>query len=120
VKYARAGSQIRIAARAVDRLPGTHSAGVSVTVADEGEGIEAIHLPRLTERFYRADEGRSRRLGGTGLGLAIVKHIVNRHRGRLTIESTVGRGSTLTVLLPAAGTLPTPDERAAAAIVTKV
>jgi two-component system, OmpR family, phosphate regulon sensor histidine kinase PhoR len=118
VKYARAGSQIRIAARAVDRLPGTHSAGVSVTVADEGEGIEAIHLPRLTERFYRADEGRSRRLGGTGLGLAIVKHIVNRHRGRLMIESTVGRGSTLTVLLPAAGTLPTPDERIAA--VTKV
>jgi two-component system, OmpR family, phosphate regulon sensor histidine kinase PhoR len=119
VKYARAGSQIRIAARAVDRLPGTHSAGVSVTVADEGEGIEAIHLPRLTERFYRADEGRSRRLGGTGLGLAIVKHIVNRHRGRLMIESTVGRGSTLTVLLPAAGAPPTPDERVAAAV-TKV
>jgi two-component system phosphate regulon sensor histidine kinase PhoR len=121
VKYARAGTQIRIAARAVDRLPGTQSAGVSVTVADEGEGIKAIHLPRLTERFYRADEGRSRRLGGTGLGLAIVKHIVNRHRGRLTIESTVGRGSTLTVLLPAAGASPpTPNERVAAAIVTKV
>ena len=120
VKYARAGTQIRIEARAVDRLPGTQSAGVSVAVADEGEGIKAIHLPRLTERFYRADEGRSRRLGGTGLGLAIVKHIVNRHRGRLTMESTVGRGSTLTVLLPAAGGPPTASERVAAAIVTKV
>ena len=121
VKYARAGTQIRIVGRAVDRLPGTRSVGVSVTVADEGEGIEAIHLPRLTERFYRADEGRSRRLGGTGLGLAIAKHVVNRHRGRLTIESTVGRGSILTVLLPAAGAPPpTPNERVAAAIVTKV
>jgi two-component system phosphate regulon sensor histidine kinase PhoR len=120
VKYARAGTQIRIEARAVDRLPGTRSAGVSVAVADEGEGIKAIHLPRLTERFYRADEGRSRRLGGTGLGLAIVKHIVNRHRGRLTMESTVGRGSTLTVLLPAAGGPPTASKRVAAAIVTKV
>jgi two-component system phosphate regulon sensor histidine kinase PhoR len=120
VKYARAGTQIRIAARAIDRLPGTQTPGVSVAVADEGEGIKAIHLPRLTERFYRADEGRSRRLGGTGLGLAIVKHIVNRHRGRLTIESRVGRGSTLTVLLPAAGVPTTPNEGFGAAIVTKV
>jgi two-component system, OmpR family, phosphate regulon sensor histidine kinase PhoR len=121
VKYARAGTQIRVVAHAVDRLPGTQSAGVSVTVADEGEGIKAIHLPRLTERFYRADEGRSRRLGGTGLGLAIVKHIVNRHRGRLTIESKVGRGSTLTVLLPAAGVpTTTTNEGFGAAVVTKV
>jgi two-component system phosphate regulon sensor histidine kinase PhoR len=102
VKYGRTGTPIRIVARAVDRLPGAQIAGVTVAVADEGEGIESIHLPRLTERFYRADKGRSRRLGGTGLGLAIVKHIVNRHRGRLTIESTVGKGSTFTVLLPAA------------------
>ena len=102
VEYARPGTQVRITARAIDRLPGTQSAGVSVAVADRGEGIAAIHLPRLTERFYRADEGRSRRLGGTGLGLAIVKHIVNRHRGRLTIESEVGVGSTFTVGLPAA------------------
>ena len=76
--------------------------GLSVTVADEGDGIAAAHLPRLTERFYRVDPARSRALGGTGLGLAIVKHIVNRHRGRLTIESEVGHGSTFTVWLPVA------------------
>ena len=75
--------------------PARRAAGVSVAVIDQGDGIEAIHLPRLTERFYRADEGRSRRLGGTGLGLAIVKHIVNRHRGRLMIDSKVGDGSTV-------------------------
>jgi two-component system phosphate regulon sensor histidine kinase PhoR len=102
VKYGRAGTPIRIVARAVDRLPGAQIPGVTVAVVDEGEGIESIHLPRLTERFYRSDKGRSRRLGGTGLGLAIVKHIVNRHRGRLTIESTVGKGSTFTVFLPKA------------------
>ncbi|MBK8208869.1 MAG: PAS domain-containing protein [Rhodospirillales bacterium] len=101
VKYARAGTQIRITARPVERLPSTQAAGVKISVTDAGEGIPAIHLPRLTERFYRADEGRSRRLGGTGLGLAIVKHIVNRHRGRLSIDSIVGEGSTFNVFLPA-------------------
>lgn len=101
VKYARAGTPIHITACAVDRLPGTQTAGVKVSVADIGDGIAMIHLPRLTERFYRADEGRSRRLGGTGLGLAIVKHIINRHRGRLSINSIVGEGSTFTVFLPA-------------------
>jgi two-component system phosphate regulon sensor histidine kinase PhoR len=75
---------------------------VAITVADQGEGIERIHLPRLTERFYRVDPARSRALGGTGLGLAIVKHIINRHRGRLTIDSEPGRGSTFTVTLPVA------------------
>lgn len=103
-KYAHTGTPIRIIARSVDRLPGTQAAGVAVTVVDRGDGIAAIHLPRLTERFYRADDGRSRRLGGTGLGLAIVKHIINRHRGRLVVESTVGEGSRFTVFLPAAGT----------------
>jgi two-component system phosphate regulon sensor histidine kinase PhoR len=67
---------------------------------DQSDGIPSIHLPRLTERFYRADDGRARRLGGTGLGLAIVKHIVNRHRGRLMIESEGNVGSTFTVVLP--------------------
>ena len=75
---------------------------VAVAVRDQGEGIARTHLPRLTERFYRVDAARSRAMGGTGLGLAIVKHIVNRHRGRLTIESTVGVGSTFTVYLPVA------------------
>lgn len=73
-----------------------------VTVIDEGEGIAADHLPRLTERFYRVDPGRSRSLGGTGLGLAIVKHIVERHRGRLDIVSTPGIGTRVSVTLPLA------------------
>jgi two-component system phosphate regulon sensor histidine kinase PhoR len=102
IKYGREGTEINIAGHAVHRSPELHGGGVAISIVDHGEGIEAIHLPRLTERFYRADKGRSRKLGGTGLGLAIVKHIVNRHRGRLTIESTVGKGTTVTVLLPAA------------------
>ncbi len=73
-----------------------------MTVADDGDGIDPLHIPRLTERFYRVDDHRSRELGGTGLGLAIVKHIVNRHRGRLRIESAPGQGSRFSVVLPAA------------------
>jgi len=76
---------------------------VSISVRDDGEGIPREAIPRLTERFYRVDVKRSRERGGTGLGLAIVKHIVNRHQGRLQIESQPGEGSTFTVLLPAAG-----------------
>ena len=68
-----------------------------------GEGIAPEHVNRLTERFYRVDTSRSRSLGGTGLGLSIVKHIVERHRGRLTIESKLGKGTTVHVLLPVAG-----------------
>ena len=75
---------------------------VRVTVGDEGPGIAREHIPRLTERFYRVDTGRSRRLRGTGLGLAIVKHIVRRHQGHLLIESEVGEGSRFSVLLPTA------------------
>jgi two-component system phosphate regulon sensor histidine kinase PhoR len=75
---------------------------VFVAVEDEGEGIPRDVIPRLTERFYRVDIKRSRERGGTGLGLAIVKHILNRHRGRLHVESTLGQGSTFTVFLPAA------------------
>ncbi len=95
VKYARPATTVRIAVRPVgsDRL--------AVAVSDEGDGIPATHLPRLTERFYRVDTARSRQLGGTGLGLAIVKHVVNRHRGRLDIQSSPGKGSTFTVTLPA-------------------
>ncbi|QLC21908.1 ATPase [Parasphingopyxis sp. CP4] len=73
---------------------------VRLTVEDKGEGIAPEHLPRLTERFYRIDPGRSRSLGGTGLGLAIVKHIVERHRGRLNIESELGAGTIVSVDLP--------------------
>jgi two-component system phosphate regulon sensor histidine kinase PhoR len=102
VKYGREDTPIRITGQTVERLPGADVKGVSVTVADQGKGISSIHLPRLTERFYRVDEGRSRQLGGTGLGLAIAKHIVNRHRGRLMIESQEGVGSTVTVFLPKA------------------
>jgi two-component system phosphate regulon sensor histidine kinase PhoR len=73
---------------------------VRLTVTDHGEGIASHHIPRLTERFYRVDSHRSREIGGTGLGLAIVKHIVGRHRGRLRIASTPGKGSTFSVILP--------------------
>ena len=74
---------------------------VRLSVGDEGDGIAPEHIPRLTERFYRVDSGRSRAVGGTGLGLAIVKHVVERHRGRLDIASQIGRGTVVTILLPA-------------------
>src|SRR3546814_5272717 len=79
-----------------------------LSVFNEGEGIEREHIPRLTERFYRADSRRSRRLGGTGLGLAIAKHIINRHRGVLEIESRPNEGATFSVYLPAAAEKPAP------------
>ena len=75
---------------------------VRIRVSDNGPGIAREHLPRLTERFYRADPARSRDSGGTGLGLAIVKHIVERHRGSLAIDSVVGEGTNVTVRLPIA------------------
>ncbi|HEX6376105.1 MAG TPA: ATP-binding protein [Allosphingosinicella sp.] len=94
LRYGRPESQVRV--RLDDDGPQT----VRLSVADRGEGIAAEHLPRLTERFYRVDPGRSRAVGGTGLGLAIVKHIVSRHRGRLDIRSAVGEGTTVTIWLP--------------------
>jgi two-component system phosphate regulon sensor histidine kinase PhoR len=75
---------------------------VHLAVADQGEGIAPEHVQRVTERFYRVDNSRSRSLGGTGLGLSIVKHIVERHRGRLNIESQLGKGTSVHVLLPVA------------------
>lgn len=71
-----------------------------LTVTDHGAGISPDHLPHLTRRFYRADPGRSRAAGGTGLGLAIVKHIVERHRGKLDISSTLGEGTKVSIRLP--------------------
>lgn len=94
IKYGRPGTPIRVS------LTEGPSSMSRLVVADEGEGIGPDHLPRLTERFYRVDSGRSRAMGGTGLGLAIVKHIVERHRGRLDIASTLGKGTTITILLP--------------------
>jgi len=115
IKYGRTGATIRIAGWTVAPARAAVGAGtplptqrldrpaVAVAVTDEGEGIAREHLPRLTERFYRVDTARSRELGGTGLGLAIVKHILNRHRGALDIDSTVGVGSSFTVHLPITG-----------------
>lgn len=73
---------------------------IVIRVRDQGPGIEPEHLPRLFERFYRVDRGRSRRLGGTGLGLAIVKHIAQAHHGRVGVESVHGQGSTFSIYLP--------------------
>jgi signal transduction histidine kinase len=74
---------------------------VRIAVADQGPGIPKHHVPRLFERFYRADKARSRRLGGTGLGLAIVKHIVSVHKGEVDVDTRFGHGSTFMILLPA-------------------
>ena len=96
MKYGRAGTPVH-----VSLVRGSGDA-VCLRVQDEGDGIAPEHLPRLTERFYRVDAGRSRAVGGTGLGLAIVKHIVERHRGRLDIASEPGRGTCVMVTLRAA------------------
>ncbi len=106
VKYGREGGTVRVAAEPVP--PGGSGRwpprpGIVMTVQDDGMGIASEHLPRLTERFYRVNKGRSRAVGGTGLGLAIVKHVVNRHRGQLAIESTEGEGSRFSVWLPRLG-----------------
>jgi two-component system phosphate regulon sensor histidine kinase PhoR len=99
VKYARRDSTVTVT---VGTGNGPAGSMLWVAVADQSDGIPSEHLTRLTERFYRVDNARSRELGGTGLGLAIVKHVLNRHRGRLDIASTLGKGSVFTVWLRAA------------------
>jgi len=98
LKYGASGKRVDITLARLDAPDGKHEA--SIAVRDYGPGIPAEHLPRLTERFYRADVADSRAQGGTGLGLALVKHILNRHRGRLAIESQIGKGATFTARLP--------------------
>ena len=95
-KYGRRNAPVTVSA-------GSSRGGsmVQLTVADEGEGIDPRHIPRLTERFYRIDRGRSQAIGGTGLGLAIVKHIVERHGGRMEITSEAGVGTRVAIHLPA-------------------
>ncbi len=94
LKYSDAGEPVMLSVAQNDANEAV------LTVTDKGEGIAAEHIPHLTRRFYRTDPGRSRASGGTGLGLAIVKHIVERHRGRLDIASTLGQGTTFTVRIP--------------------
>jgi two-component system, OmpR family, phosphate regulon sensor histidine kinase PhoR len=98
LKYGASGKRVDIT---LSREPATGDArDAVVSVRDYGPGIAPEHLPRLTERFYRVDIGESRAQGGTGLGLALVKHILNRHRGRLMIDSTPGSGANFSVRLP--------------------
>ena len=94
VKYCGAGATVRVRAQQTER-------GLRVEIADTGPGIEPRHLPRLFERFYRVDSGRSRDMGGTGLGLSIVKHLIETMGGAIGVESTPGRGSTFWFTLPA-------------------
>jgi two-component system phosphate regulon sensor histidine kinase PhoR len=95
-KYGGADGEILI------RIETAATGWVTIEVIDQGEGIAPEHLPRVTERFYRVDAGRSRKAGGTGLGLSIVKHIVERHRGRFDLRSRPGEGTTASIMLPQA------------------
>jgi two-component system phosphate regulon sensor histidine kinase PhoR len=95
IKFSNEGSTVLIKAVQMDGQ-------ISISVRDQGCGIEKEHLPRLFERFYRVDKARSRQMGGTGLGLAIVKHIAQAHGGRVSVESTLGKGSIFSIHIPSA------------------
>ncbi|MDM0116161.1 phosphate regulon sensor histidine kinase PhoR [Variovorax sp. J22R133] len=94
IRYTPGGGEVAVSWRVLPDGRGEYA------VKDSGPGIAAEHIPRLTERFYRVDRSRSRETGGTGLGLAIVKHIVQRHGGEMRVESTLGKGSRFSLLLP--------------------
>ena len=96
IKYTPADGTVAVSAAA-------QNGEIRIDFQDTGVGISESDLPHIFERFYRVDKGRSRQSGGTGLGLAIVKHIINRHRGRLKVESELGQGSQFTVVLPTDG-----------------
>lgn len=101
ITYGHPETEIRIVV-SEEPISDSNKPGVCITVSNRGDGISADDVPRLTERFYRVDKGRSRQMGGTGLGLAIVKHIVARHRGQLKIESEPGKETSFSVYLPVA------------------
>ncbi|MYF88212.1 MAG: PAS domain-containing protein [Boseongicola sp. SB0676_bin_33] len=100
IRHSGPGASVDVSVQLVDAHPMVQRDAALLVVSDTGAGIDAFHVPRLTERFYRVDSHRSRGMGGTGLGLAIVKHIVSRHRGRFRIESETGKGSRFSVVLP--------------------
>jgi len=100
VKYGGSNKKVKISLSNVYYETLLQAEAVYISIRDLGHGIDPLLLPRLTERFYRVDDHRSRELGGTGLGLAIVKHIMNRHRGRLIIKSRPGEGSEFKIILP--------------------
>jgi two-component system phosphate regulon sensor histidine kinase PhoR len=102
LKYGASGGRVVVTLAAP--ADGENGSEVRLAVRDFGPGIAPEHLPRLTERFYRVDVGDSRAQGGTGLGLSLVKHILNRHRGRLAIESVPGQGATFTAYFPSTKT----------------
>lgn len=100
VKYGGAGVRVTVTLHGPRFEPRLRRQGARISVRDTGVGFDPVHIPRLTERFYRIDSHRSREMGGAGLGLAIVKHIINRHRGRLEVHSALGQGSEFIVVLP--------------------
>ena len=102
LKYGASGGRVIVSL--IQALSNEGAPEVRIMVRDFGPGIAPEHLPRLTERFYRVDVGDSRAQGGTGLGLSLVKHILNRHRGRLLIESVPKNGAVFSACFPQAKT----------------
>ncbi len=105
IKYTNPETEVIVTVKLTSALPDDHafrnlSRALVFSIQDHGEGIPKEHIPRLTERFYRVDTARTRKVGGTGLGLSIVKHVISRHHGVLTIDSEIGKGSVFSVYLP--------------------